>query len=73
MNAVLKLWVSISQRTLLYEVSFLTVQEILHRSVRICRQGVVYLPVSQDETLYFMFQKVLKYADTKSLNFRAEE
>jgi len=54
-------------------VSFLPLQEILLQSVHICSWGVVYLPVSQDETLYFMFQKVLKYADTKSLNFRAEE
>ena len=54
-------------------VSFLPLQEILLQSVHICSWGVVYLPVSQDETLYFMFQKALKYADTKSLNFRAEE
>jgi len=41
-------WVSFSGRTLLCEVSFLPVQEILLQSVHICYRGVVYLPVSQD-------------------------
>jgi len=47
-NAVMNPWVSFSGRTFLYEVSFLPVQEILLQSVRICYQGVVCLPVSQD-------------------------
>ena len=47
MNAV-NLWDSFSGRTLLYEVSFLPVQEILLWSVHICSWGVVCLPVSQD-------------------------
>ena len=43
MNAVMNLWVSYSGKTLFYEISFLPVQEILLRSVRICCQGVAYL------------------------------
>ena len=39
-NAVMNLWVSFSGRTLLYEVSYLPVQEILLQSVCICCQGV---------------------------------
>jgi len=37
-NAVMNLWVSFSGRTLLYEVSFLPVQEILLQAACICCQ-----------------------------------
>ena len=48
-NAVMNLWVSLSGRTLLYDISFfLPVQEILIWPVHICCQRVVYLLVSQD-------------------------
>ena len=48
MNSVMNLWDSLLGRTLLYEVSFLPVQEILLQSVCVCCPEVVYLPVSQD-------------------------
>ena len=58
MNAVMNLWVSFSRRTLLYEVSFLPVQEILLRSV----QSGSYVSASQSglDTFFFMFPESFK-------------
>jgi hypothetical protein len=50
-------------------VSFLAVQEILRRSVRICCQGVAYLTIRI--RLFLCFQKVLKYADKNAIEFQS--
>ena len=72
-NAVMNLWDSLLGKILLYElVSFLPVQEILLWSVCVCCQEVLYLPVSQDQTVFSLYsQKVLKYADTNIIEFQS--
>jgi len=69
-NAVMNLWVTFSGRTSLYEVSFLPVQVILLRSVRICCPGVVYQSV-RIRHFFLCSQKVLKYADTNVIEFQS--
>ena len=69
MNAVMNLWVSFSGRTLLHEFSFLPVQKILLRSVRVCYRGVVYQSV-RIRHFFLCSQKVLKYVDTNVIEFQ---
>ena len=70
MNAVINLWVSFSGRTLLYEVSFLPVQEILLQPVCLLSGSCVSASQSGLDT-FLCSQKVLKYAVTNVIEFQS--